>query len=243
MKINRLFGTGATLLAAAVFALACDTNTQDETPFVITYTRPFDASTFVTVISNPYLPLTVGSIRRYRGQMEDGLETIEVEVLDSTRVVAGVTARVVRDRVYLDGQLIEDTFDWFAEDSEGNVWYLGEEVKDYENGVLVSTAGSWEAGVDGAVAGIVMPALPQVGQAYRLEYYAGEAEDRAEILVVNESAVVPAGNYSSCVRTADTTPLEPDVLEYKTYCPGIGVVLEVNAEDDSRIELVEVAVR
>jgi hypothetical protein len=120
------------------------------------------------------------------------------------------------------------------------VWYLGEESKEYENGQVVSTAGSWEAGVDGAEAGIVMPAAPQIGQAYRQEYYAGEAEDRAEVLATGESVSVPGGSFTGCIRTADTTPLEPDVVEHKTYCPGVGVVLEVNLEDGARLELVEI---
>jgi hypothetical protein len=239
METLRISSRCTALLLAAVLASACDSNGHEDT-FVVTYNRPFVTSNFVATITNPYLPLTVGTIRRYRGQTEDGLETVEVEVLDSTRVVAGVTARVVRDRVYLDGELIEDTFDWFAQDSEGNVWYLGEEVKDYANGQLIGTPGSWEAGVDGAEAGIVMPAIPQVGQAFRQEYYAGEAEDRAEILAINEAASVPFGNYTACIRTADTTPLEPDVLEYKVYCPGVGPVFELNVENNSRIELIEI---
>jgi hypothetical protein len=240
MKATPNTRTGLALLLAATMVQACDSNAQKEDTFVVTYSRPFDAGAFVDSIANPFMPLAAGTLRRYRGQTEDGIETVEVEVLAQTRTVAGVTARVVRDRVFLDGELFEDTSDWFAQDAEGNVWYLGEESKEYENGQVVSTAGSWEAGVDGAEAGIVMPAAPQIGQAYRQEYYAGEAEDRAEVLATGESVSVPGGSFTGCIRTADTTPLEPDVVEHKTYCPGVGVVLEVNLEDGARLELVEI---
>ncbi len=223
------------LVLAACGLTACDSNSPEDT-FVITYEVPFDPSKFQAGVTHTYFPLLPGTVWTYEGQTEDGLERIVVEALAETRVVAGVTATVVRDRVFLDGSLIEDTFDWYAQDEDGNVWYLGEDSKEIENGRVVSTEGSWEAGVDGARAGIIMPATPTVGQAYQQEFYEGEAEDRGRILSLNESVAVPAGSFTNCIQTEDTTPLERDVLEHKFYCPDVGVVLEL--EEDTRIELI-----
>ncbi len=204
------------------------------------YNPEIDPANFVAVIDNPYF-LIPGATYIYEGETEEGLERIEVKILGETRVVMGVTTTVVRDTVYLDGELIEDTFDWFAQDKDGNVWYFGEDTKEYENGVVVSTHGAWEAGVDGALPGIVMPANPQVGQAYRQEYYVGEAEDMAEVLSLSESETVPYGSFDNLLMTKDWTPLEPGVAEHKYYAPGVGLILEVQVEGGSgRIELIEV---
>ncbi len=226
-------------LLAALGLTACDSSTPEDT-FVVTFEVPFDPSKFQAEVTHPYFPLSPGTVWTYEGLTEDGLERIVVEVLAETRQVAGVTAIVVRDRVFLDGSLIEDTFDWYAQDEDGNVWYLGEDSKEIENGRVVSTEGSWETGVDGAMAGIIMPATPTVGQAYYQEFYAGEAEDRGRILSLNESVSVPAGSFTNCIQTEDTTPLERDVLEHKFYCPNVGVVLEL--EEDTRIELLSIDV-
>ena len=227
----------ATILSAFLFALpGCDSGSPEDN-FVVTYDPPFDASQFVAEVDNPFFPLAPGTVLTYEGDTEEGHELIVVEVLNDTRIVAGVTTIVVRDRVYLDGALIEDTFDWFAQDEDDNVWYLGEETAEYEDGEVVGTDGSWEAGIDGAEAGIVMPGSPEVGQAYYQEFHAGEAEDRGRILSITEDVTVPAGTFSNCVKTEDTTPLEPDVLEYKYHCPGVGTVLEEDLEDGAMFEL------
>jgi hypothetical protein len=201
----------------------------------------FDAANFpVGPVDNPYFPLPVGRVLTYEADTEDGLEIIVVEVLSDIKVVMGVTCVVVRDTVTLDGELVEDTFDWYAQDIDGNVWYMGEDSTEYENGVPVSKAGSWEAGVDGATAGIIMwGAFPPVGTSYRQEFYEGEAEDVGTILATDEMVDVPWGTFSGCLKTADTTPLEPDVYEEKYYAPGIGAVLEVD-DEDVRTELVDV---
>ncbi len=123
--------------------------------------------------------------------------------------------------------MVEDTYDWFAQDRRGNVWYLGEDTKSYEPGGKVNTAGSWEAGRDGAQAGVAMPAHPRVGQRYRQEYYAGQAEDRGRVLSVNEQVESPYGHFKGAVLIKDTTPLEPRLVEYKLYARGVGAVLEV----------------
>ena len=137
--------------------------------------------------------------------------------------------------------MIEDTYDWYAQDQDGNVWYLGEDVKDYEDGQVVSTAGSWEAGVDGAQPGIIMQAQPRVGLTYQQEYYEGEAEDAAEILSVDERVTIPYGTFDQVLKTRDFTPLEPDVEEEKYYAQGVGSVLAVTVKGGSaRLELVAV---
>lgn len=206
------------------------------------YSVDINPANFVTAVNNPYLPLVPGTTRIYEGQMEDGLERIEVTVLHETRLVMGVTTTVVRDRAYLNGELIEDTFDWLAQDKEGNVWYFGEAVDNYEDGVLVDHHGSWEAGVDGALPGILMYANPadQISVPYRQEFYAGEAEDMGEVVSVNETAVVPFGSFENVLQTKDWTPLEPGVAEYKFYVQDVGLIKETNLETGEAIELIEV---
>jgi hypothetical protein len=200
-----------------------------------------DPASFTNRIDNPYLPLAPGTRFRSEGTSEEGRETVVVEVTRRTRRILGVPTVVVRDTVRRDGQLVEDTFDWYAQDRAGNVWYFGEATREYEDGKVVSTAGSWEAGVRGAQPGIVMKARPQVGDRYRQEHYKGHAEDMAEVLSVDEQVKVPFGSFTEVVRTKDFTPLEPDVVEHKYYARGVGFVLEVMVEGGSdRLELVEV---
>jgi hypothetical protein len=196
---------------------------------------------FTTRIDNPYLPMRPGSRWIYRETETDGtVQRVVVRVTRRTkRVAAGITARVVRDTVTERGRLVEDTFDWFAQDRAGNVWYLGEDTTEYENGRPVSKEGSWEAGVDGATAGIVMLARPRPGRSYRQEHYSGEAEDRARVLSVDEQAEVPAGHFKRVISTKDWTPLQPRVLEYKFYARGIGLVMALDISGGSgREELI-----
>jgi hypothetical protein len=196
-----------------------------------------DPADFTTEIDHPYWPMTPGTRWVYEETDAEGTtQQVEVTVTDETRTIMGVDARVVHDVVTEDGQTIEDTFDWYAQDSDGNVWYLGEDTKEFENGEVVSTAGSWEAGMDGAQPGIVMPADPRDGMAYRQEYYPGEAEDNGEVLSVEEFVEVPFGSFQDVVMTKDTTPLEPDVLEYKFYAPGVGPVLTVQVSGGFGLE-------
>jgi hypothetical protein len=198
------------------------------------------AADFVERIDNPYMPLLPGSRWVYEERGEDGtvLEVI-VTVLNRKKTVQGIEATVVRDVVKEDGTPKEDTVDWFAQDAQGNVWYLGEFVKNYENGKVVDNEGSWEAGVDGAVAGVVMPANPRVGMKYQQEFYEGEAEDRGEVLALGERATVPFGSFDNLLKTEDTTPLEPGVREHKYYARGVGVVLVVDVAGGGREELIE----
>jgi hypothetical protein len=198
-----------------------------------------DPANFVDRIDNPYLPMIRGSRWVYREREKDGtVVRVELTVTNRKKEVLGIEATVVRDVVTEDGVMKEDTVDWFAQDKQGNVWYLGEFVKNYKNGKLVDNEGSWEAGVDGAEAGIIMPAKPATGMKYRQEYYEGEAEDRGEVLALNATATVPFGKFTNLLKTEDTTPLEPQVREHKYYARGIGVVLVVDvAGGNTREEL------
>jgi hypothetical protein len=185
-----------------------------------------DPADFVRRIDNPYFPLRPGSRWVYRETDESGsAQRVVVRVTRRTRMVAGIEARVVRDTVTERGELVEDTFDWYAQDRAGNVWYLGEATKEFENGRVETTAGSWEAGVGGAQAGVIMPGAPRVGLRYRQEHLEGEAEDSARVLALREQAQVPAGHFRRVLLTRDVNPLEPRVLEYKLYARGVGLVL------------------
>jgi hypothetical protein len=139
--------------------------------------------------------------------------------------------------VYVDDEVVEDTWDWFAEDSDGNVWYLGEETYEYEDGEIACDCGSWESGVDGALPGIVMPADPTAGDPYYQEYLIGEAEDRGQIVEEDVSVSVTAGDFEGCITTNDTSAIDPTADEFKTYCPGVGVVRE--SSDDENVDLIE----
>src|SRR5215203_4430719 len=194
------------------------------------YTPHIDPAEFTTTIDNEYLPLKPGTTFVYEG----GAERDQMSVTHNTKMVMGVECVVVDDRAWEDGQLIEKTYDWFAQDKEGTVWYFGEDTKEYEEGKVVSTKGSWEAGVDGAKPGIIMQADPKVGQAYRQEYYKGEAEDMARLLSLNESVKVQYGSFDHVLETKEWTPLEPSYAEHKYYAPGVGQV------DGGGSELVDV---
>ena len=185
-----------------------------------------DPSLFAGIaLDHPFWPMAPGSRWVYRETDADGAEQqVEVTVTGDTKEILGIQATVVHDLVTEDGQTVEDTFDWYAQDASGNLWYLGEDTKEYENGEVVSTEGSWEAGVDGAQAGIILPADPQAGMAYRQEYYAGQAEDAAEIVAVDGHVEVPFGTFDDVLETRDFTPLDPDVEEHKFYARGVGPV-------------------
>jgi len=208
------------------------------------YDPEFDPGDFVhpsdigvTVSPNPFFPLVSGAKWVYRG----GAETITVEVTGRVKEILGVSCAVVRDIVEEDGDVIEDTLDWFAQHVDGTVWYCGELARDFENGELVSLEGSWEAGRDLARPGIIMSSNPGVGDVYRQEFALGDAEDVAEVVSVTGSEVVPAASCGGkCVVTKDFTPLDPGVIEFKHYAPRVGMILEVNPETGERVELVSV---
>ncbi len=220
---------------AIVFGLACGKKAEEK------YNPIIDAANFVATIDNQYSPLTPGTTFIYQGQKEGSTQRTEVYVSHKTKQILGVTCIEVRDTVSVNGNLVEATLDWYAQDKDGNVWYFGEDSKEYENGQVVSTAGSWQAGVDGAKPGITMEANPKIGDSYRQEYYKGEAEDMAEVLSLNESVSVPYGSLNNCLKTKDFTSLEPSVVENEYYAPGVGVVLTIMVEGGSeRSELVDI---
>lgn len=191
-----------------------------------------------TNFTNPYFPYTAGKKYIYEGQTLDGLERVEEQRLTTTKTILGITCIIVNFKAYLNGTLIEEALDWYAQDNDGNVWYFGEAVDNYNpNGSLKDHAGSWEAGVDGAQPGTIMPANPQTGMAYREEYYFNHAEDRAEILATGQTVTIPLGIYTNCIKTKNWTELEPDQNENKFYAPGIGLVKEVNITDNTEIVL------
>jgi hypothetical protein len=241
---HRVLGT---LAAAATLAVAgCGGgDTADHRSDLPQGSRPveLDPAEFTTQIDNRWWPMVPGTRWRYRETDQEGAEQhVVVTVTDQTRKIAnGITARVVRDTVTEDGEIIEDTFDWYAQDEQGNIWYLGEDTAEFENGDLTTKAGSFEAGVDGAIAGVIMPADPEDGQTYRQEHYKGEAEDRGEVLSTREWAQTPYGHFERALLTKDTNPLEPRVLEYKLYAPDVGPVLAlgVSGGPGSREELLE----
>jgi hypothetical protein len=202
--------------------------------------RPED---FTTRIDNPYRPIRPGDRSVFRVTDSGGLsERSVVTVSDDTRLIAnGITARVVYTVVREKGELIEDNRGWYAQDERGNVWYLGELAREFENGEVSSTKGSWEAGIDGAQPGVVMPARPKLGLAYRQEYAEGVAQDRASVFSLRERVEVPFRRFGSGVLlTKETSPLDPrGFLDYKFYAKGVGPVLglEVSGGSD-REELV-----
>jgi hypothetical protein len=202
-----------------------------------------DPADFTTRVDNAYFPLapdgTPGRRWVYRGTEGGNRIRVVVTVTSEKKEVEGIPALVVSDVVTgEDGDLIESTFDWYAQDSFGNVWYLGEDTAEYEAGKVVSTSGSWESGVDSAEAGIIMPGKPTPGLAYRQEYYEGKAEDDARVVSLDETVKVPFGSFTGVLKTRDTTPLEPNLVEFKYYASGVGQVLKTAESGAGREELV-----
>ena len=204
------------------------------------YDPVIDPSNFVSRVDNPYFPLTPGTTFIYEGQTAEGFEHDEFAVTRNTRVILGVTCVEVHDTVTLDGELSEDTLDWFAQDKDGNVWYFGENTHELEDGLITTIDGTFMAGVNGDKPGIVMKAHPAIGDFYRQEFSLDNAEDFAETLSLNETVTVPAGTFHSCLKSQETTPLETDLLEHKFYAPGVGNVLTVDATTGDREELVRI---
>jgi len=202
-----------------------------------------DPAEFTTRIDNPYWPMSPGAKWVYRETDTHGTrERAVVEVTNRTKTIAnGIEARVIRDRVTSNGQPVEVTQDWYAQDSAGNVWYLGEATAEYRNGKVTSHAGSFEAGVHGAQPGIAMPGNPQPGMAYRQEYLKGVAEDKGAVVTVGQEQVeVPFGFFKTDVlMTRDLVPTEPKVQELKFYAPDVGPLLSVHLDGaGGRAELV-----
>jgi hypothetical protein len=198
-----------------------------------------DPAQFTTQIDHPYWPMAPGNRWLYRETDRGEVQRVEVVVTGTTKTIMGIQARVIHDKVTAsDGALVEDTLDWYAQDAKGNIWYLGEDTKEYENGKVTSTEGSWQAGVDGAQPGILLPAKPHPGLAYRQEYLEGRAEDAATVLSLKMRAKVPFGLFDHVLVTEDFTPLQPEIVEHKFYARGVGPLLTINVKGGaSREEL------
>jgi hypothetical protein len=227
-----LMATGATGCRGALPRLS---------PAEGSYAPVIDPANFVATVDNPYMPLKPGTTSIYDGKTEKGNEHNEVYVSTETKDVLGVTCRVVKDTVVVDGVLEERTLDWYAQDKQGNVWYFGEDSKEFKDGAVVSTKGSWQAGVDGALPGIVMKANPTIGESYRQEYYQGEAEDWAKVLSLSESVSIPFGSYSEVLMTNEWSALDtPPVYEHKYYAQGVGFIMTQYMEGGFELQLTEI---
>ena len=213
--MRRITLLSAIIGSVLVLVAGCTSSSQDEKA----YAPHIDPADFTTTIDNNYFPLKEGTTFVYEG---GGAERSEMTVTSDTKKVMGVQCVVVDDREWDGGKLIERTYDWFAQDKKGTVWYFGEDTKEYENGKVVSTKGSWEAGVDGAKPGIIMQADPKVAESYRQEYYPGEAMDMARVLSLNASVTVPYGSFDHVLQTKEWTPLQPGFSEKKYYVRGVG---------------------
>ncbi len=206
------------------------------------YHPTIDPASFSATVDNPLFPLVPGRTLVYTGT-KDGKRALDIFATTSrTLVVAGVTTRVVQDRLYLNGVLEERTSDYYAQDACGNVWYFGEDTATLDaKGQVTGTGGSFRAGVDGAQPGVFMQAQPTKGRRFRQEWYAGNAEDTFKVVALSSTVTVPLGTYTDALRTAETTALEPGVLDNKYYVAGIGEVAELSIKGPREaLRLVEV---
>ena len=194
-----------------------------------------DPADFVSVVDNPYFPLPIGRTLVYEGIKDGQTQVDTVTVTNQTKVILGIRATVVSDVATHDGAVLERTSDWYAQDKQGNVWYLGEDTVHFLPNGKGDTSGSWEAGVSGAVPGIVMEANPQIPDAYRQEYLAGQAEDTAWVVEVGGRITVPYGKVRNTLVTLEATRLEPGAYDQKVYARGIGIVHEQALTGDTEV--------
>jgi len=234
-------GSGTSPSNPAPSTSATSSSASNLAPIQGKYSPSIDPANFVATIDNPYWPLKPGTAFHYEGVRGTTRQTDDEVVTHETKQILGITSTVVRDTVSEHGAPVERTFDWYAQDRQGNVWYMGEDSFELKNGHFVKASDSWESGVDGAQPGIIMPANPQPGDAYRQEYYPpGEALDEARVLRLNGSVKVPYGLFSGVLVTSERSPLEPQT-EQKYYAPGIGEVEErVVAGHHEEFQLVSV---
>ena len=223
-KLSAVFASVALAATIAVWAPWASSAGSPSTP---SYEPVLDPATFTTTIDNSYFPLPVGRTLVYRGVKDGQTQEDRVTVTDQTKTVAeGIVARLVTDVATHDGTLLEKTSDWYAQDKQGNVWYLGEDTAAYLPNGKVDTSGSWEAGVHDAEPGIVMESNPQIPDAYRQEFLIGQAEDTAWIVDRGGSTTVPYGTLKNVLTTLEATRLEPGAYDQKVYAPGIGIARE-----------------
>ena len=215
--------------------------TGGDPPPAAAYRPVIDPARFTDRVTNPYLPLTPGTTQVYQGAADGASEVDQVVVTRDTKVVLGVRCVVVHHTVNHPRGLAEDTYDWYAQDSHGNVWYFGESTVAYQPDGSTSREGSWQAGVDGAQPGLVMEGAPKVGDTYRQEYDRGHAEDMARVIGLGEAVTLPLGSFRDTVVTEETTPLEPGKVERKLYARGVGMTsLTMTRGGSEHLELVRV---
>jgi len=203
-----------------------------------TYEPSIVPANFVGTISNSFLPFVPGTTLVYVSPSESNV----LFVTHNTKVILGVTCVEVHDNVYRGGVLTEDTLDWYAQDKDGNVWYFGENTHELDGNEITSIDGSFKGGVNGAEPGIIMKAHPMVGDFYRQEFDLDNAEDVAEVVSLTNTVTVASGTYTNCLKTLETSPLEPDAMENKYYASGVGNVLVVDLVTGERLELISVTI-
>jgi hypothetical protein len=205
------------------------------------YNPTIDPADYSNKIDNPLFNLPEGKLMVYEAKTEDGLERVEIRIRPETRKIMGIDTLIYNDRVFVDGKLVEETNDYLAQDKDGNVWYFGEAVDNYEDGKFKDHAGGWIAGEKGALPGIWIKGKQVVGDSYRMEYYEGKAEDMAEVKETGVTVKVAAGTFEDCIKVYEWTPLETDAKENKYYCPDVGgQALSEHLVDKVRVELVKV---
>jgi hypothetical protein len=225
--IRPLVLAAATALLASAGAAGAKTTPPGElAPLHGTYAPRIDPASFVATVDNRYLPYKPGTRIHFEGVRGTTRQTDDEVVLRRTKTILGVRCTVVRDTVSEHGRAVERTDDWYAQDKQGNVWYMGEAAFERSHGRFVKAGDSWQSGVDGAHPGIIMPADPRPGDAYRQEYYPpGKALDEARVLRRTGTLTVPYGSFEHLLVTSEFSPLEPQT-EQKYYAAGVGEIAE-----------------
>ena len=210
--------------AVATAVIACIAGSSAFAEDLPPYNPVIDPANFSSDITNPYFPLKPGTVFKFEGSRDGVARRDDMTVTDETKMIMGVKTVVVRDVASSDTEIVEKTVDWYAQDKDGNVWYFGEDTAEYANGKVTNTDGTWMAGVDGAIPGIIMKAKPTVGEGYRQEYRPGVAEDYAKVINTEATAGGPTGKYEKVVVTEDTDLLDKSKFEHKWFAPNIGLI-------------------
>jgi hypothetical protein len=204
------------------------------------YDPVIDPANFVNKIDNPYFPLIPGTDFVYEGKTSNGLVHVDFIVTNNTKQILGVTTTEIHDIVTTDGEVTEDTLDWFAQDKEGNVWYFGENTEELVGGRPSTLSGTFTAGDNNDRPGIIMEAHPKIGDFYRQEFSLGNAEDYGSVASLTDTVTVPAGTFANCLKSPESTPLEPGLHEVKWYAPEVGNVLTKDLDTGETIELIRI---
>ena len=229
---------GVTGAGVGLFASFAGAATHRST--TVSYEPVLDPANFVSAIDNQFYPLPVGRVLTYRG-VKDGVTQLEtITVTNQTRVLEGITATTITDVATHKGTLLEKTSDWYAQDAQGNVWYLGEDTKAYNPDGTIDTSGSWLAGVNDGEPGIIMEGNPQPPDAYRQEYLAGQAADMGWVVDLGGSVTVPYGTVHGVMTSLEASTVEPGSYDQKIYAPGLGIAVERSITSNEFAKLVSV---